>query len=64
MMRKLDVNLKKCTFHSTVLCFTYKKTCNHRIHILEQNMKNEAERISSNKKVIITQSELYSVGFK
>lgn len=25
--------------------FTYKKTCNHRIEILEQNMKSEAERI-------------------
>ena len=52
-----------CSLNSFI-SFTYKKTCNHRIHILEQNMKNEAERISSNKKVIITQSELYSVGFK
>lgn len=29
--------------------FTYKKTCNHRIHILGQNMKTEAERIKQQK---------------
>lgn len=63
MMTKLDVTLKMHFSLNSFTSFIYKKTCNHRIHILGQNMKTEAERIK-NKKVSITHSELYSVGFK